>query len=206
MPQITVSHRTDHPLIRINMISHGTLTSLDLQASRRFYEEVLGFDVIQVSPASMLARKGTDHVYVIVETGKPSTMGVFDHNGIDVATREAVDDAHATLTKIRDEYGLRRINPALDQHGAYSFYFCDHDGNWWEIVHARPRGYASLFDDPARDLTGRTTVDPDLLEHTGSDGYADSLRRLASPKAMIRRRTRSSLTWPTPRATRSTTT
>jgi catechol 2,3-dioxygenase-like lactoylglutathione lyase family enzyme len=176
MPQITQSRRTEKPLIPIEMISHGTLTSLDLQKSRRFYEEVLGLEVIQVSTVSMLARKGTDHAYVIVETGEPSTMVMFDHNGIDVATREAVDEAYAALTRIKPEYGLGRITKPLDQHGAYSFYFADCDGNWWEIVHARPRGYASLYDDPARDLTGRTDIDPDVFEHTGSDEYTETIR------------------------------
>jgi len=112
MPQITQSRRTEKPLVPIEMISHGTLTSLDLQKSRRFYEEVLGLEVIQVSTVSMLARKGTDHVYVIVETGEPSTMGMFDHNGIDVATREAVDEAHAVLTGNKSQYGLGRITKA----------------------------------------------------------------------------------------------
>ena len=176
MPQITQSRRTEKPLIPIEMISHGTLTSLDLQKSRRFYEEVLGLEVIQVSTVSMLARKGTDHVYVIVETGEPSTMAMFDHNGIDVATREAVDEAHAVLTGNKSQYGLGRTTKPLDQHGAYSFYFADCDGNWWEIVHARPRGYASLYDDSARDLTGRTDIDPDLFEHTGSDEYTETIR------------------------------
>jgi catechol 2,3-dioxygenase-like lactoylglutathione lyase family enzyme len=156
-------------------MSHGTLTSLDLQKSRRFYEEVLGLEVIQVSPVSMVTRMGTDHTYVIVETGQPSTMGMFDHNGLDVPSREAVDEAYAALDKIKAEYGLGRITKPLDQHGAYSFYFADCDGNWWEVMHGRPRGYSSLFEDPARDLTGRD-VDADVFEHTGSDDYADSLR------------------------------
>jgi catechol 2,3-dioxygenase-like lactoylglutathione lyase family enzyme len=176
MPQITKSCRTDKPLLPIQMISHGTLTSLDLQESRRFYEEVLGLEVIQVSPVSMLARRGSDHVYVIVESGDPSTMIMFDHNGLDVATREAVDNAYAVLTSKKSEYGVKRITKPLDQHGAYSFYFADRDGNWWEIVHARPRGYASLYDDPARDLTGRTDIDPAVFEHTGSDEYTETLR------------------------------
>ena len=176
MPQITTSCRTEKPLIPIEMISHGTLTSFDLQKSRRFYEEVLGLEVIQVSPVSLLTRKGTDHVYVVVETGEPSTMAMFDHNGVDVPSRSAVNEAHAALTENKAEYGLGRITRPLDQHGAYSFYFADCDGNWWEIVHARPRGYSSLYEDQARDLTGRADVEPDVFQHTGSDEYADTLR------------------------------
>jgi catechol 2,3-dioxygenase-like lactoylglutathione lyase family enzyme len=176
MPEITQSRSTEKPLIPIEMISHGTLTSLDLQKSRRFYEEVLGLEVIQHSTVSMLVRKGTDHTYVIVETGEPSTMSMLDHNGLDVATAEAVDEAHALLTSNKAEYGLGRITKPQDQHGAYSFYFADCDGNWWEILQRGPRGYAPLYDDPGRDLTGRTGIDPDVFLHAGEDEVADALR------------------------------
>jgi catechol 2,3-dioxygenase-like lactoylglutathione lyase family enzyme len=176
MPGITTSAHTEKPLIPTTAISHGTLASIDLQESRRFYEEVLGFAVIQLSPLSMLLRLGTDHVYVVVETGEPGHMGVLDHNGIDVATREEVEEAHRALQNVKDEYGIRRINNVMDQHGVYSFYFQDRDANWWEITASRPRGYAWAYDDPARDLTGRTDVDPDLMQHVFDDEFADTLR------------------------------
>ena len=162
MPKITTSCRTESPLLNTTMMSHGTLTSLDLQASRRFYEEVLGLEVIQVSGASMLARRGGTHCYVVVETGKDSTMSMLDHNGIDVATRDEVDRAHEVLTRVKDEYGIRRITKVIDQHGGYSFYFVDLDGNWWEVVAVREGGYAADFSDKDWDLTGRHDVEAQL--------------------------------------------
>jgi catechol 2,3-dioxygenase-like lactoylglutathione lyase family enzyme len=179
MPQITTSRRTGKSLIPITMISHGTLNSIDMQASRRFYEEVLGFEVLQVSPVSMLLRLGTDHTYVVVETGEPGHMGILDHNGLDVTTREEVDEAHRMLQELKDEYGIRRVNKLMDQHGVYSFYFQDLDGNWWEIAQGRPRGYAWAYDDPARDLTGREDIDPEMMEHVFDDDYAARLRSRA---------------------------
>lgn len=176
MPVITRSHKTDTPLLPIGMISHGTLTSLELEASRRFYEEVLGFDVVQTSPFSLIVRKGTDHTYVVVETGQPSSMNMFDHNGLDVADRETVRTAHARLSEVKDAYGIGTITEPIEQHGAYSFYFEDGDGNWWEILEGRPRGYMLAFTDPARDITGRDDVDSEVLEHTGDDQYAQTLR------------------------------
>jgi len=163
--QITTSCKTDSPLIDVAMISHGTLTSFDLQASRRFYEEVLGFEVIQTSTVSMLIRKGSAHTYVVVETGTPSTMGMFDHNGIDVGSRDAVDKAHAVLTDVKDKYGLKRVMKPVEQHGTYSFYFSDLDGNWWEILDGFDGGYSSLYDNPKFDFTGRTDVDAEVMQH-----------------------------------------
>ncbi|WP_413810749.1 VOC family protein [Streptomyces sp. OE57] len=176
MPKITTSQRTEKPLIPITMISHGTLASIDIQESRRFYEELLGFEVIQLSPVSMLLRRGTDHTYVVVETGEPGRMGVLDHNGLEVSTREEVDEAHRTLHEVKAEYGIRRINPVMDQHGVFSFYFQDLDANWWEITSYHPRGYGWAYEDPARDITGRTDVDPELMEHVFDHEFAERLR------------------------------
>lgn len=181
MPQITKSARVEKPLIPVTIISHGTLASVDIQRSRRFYEEVLGFDVIQIAPVTILLRLGTDHTYVVVETGELSSMTMMDHNGLDVASREEVEQAYQTIREVKDEYGIRRINPVMEQHGVYSFYFQDCDANWWEITANRPRGYAWAYDDPARDITGRTDVDPELMEHVFDDEFADRLRSGLGP-------------------------
>src|SRR3546814_15110459 len=86
---------------------------------RSFYEEVLGFDVIQTSPISMMIRKGTDQVYAVVEVGerKPD-MARINHNGLDVDTDEEVDAAYETLVRVKDEYGLKEIRkPGITQIG-----------------------------------------------------------------------------------------
>src|SRR3546814_11550072 len=77
---------------------------------RSFYEEVLGFDVIQTSPISMMIRKGTDQVYAVVEVGerKPD-MARINHNGLDVDTDEEVDAAYEPPVRVNDEYGLKEI-------------------------------------------------------------------------------------------------
>ncbi|WP_454197326.1 VOC family protein [Nocardia sp. Marseille-Q1738] len=180
MPRITTSCRTDTPLIKTTMISHGTLTSFDMQETRRFYEEVLGFEVIQLSPVSLLVRKGSNHTYVVVESGTPSTMQMLDHNGIDVATREEVEQAHATLRRVKDEYGIRRINKVMQQHGIYSFYFEDRDGNWWEVLQARADGYTYLLDE-RRDISGRTDLDPEDMDiHVADDETAVRIGAIGS--------------------------
>jgi predicted lactoylglutathione lyase len=122
----------------------------------------------------MLLRKGTDHTYVVVETGEQSRMSMLDHNGIDVASRAEVDAAFETLHAVKDEYGIQRINRVMDQHGAYSFYFSDVDGNWWELLHGRSQGYAFVYAE-GRDITGRTDVDPGDMEHVLDDEFAERL-------------------------------
>lgn len=174
-PKITKSYRTDKPLLNIGMISHGTLTVIDIQESRRFYEEVLGFEVIQHAPVGLLIRRGTDHVYVVVEEGQASPMRLLDHNGLDVESNEAVNEAHQKLTSVKDEYGIRRIHKPQEQHGAYSFYFEDRDGCWWEILAGRHHGYSFAFADPNRDMTATTDIDPDLMDHAFDDEFIGDL-------------------------------
>jgi len=147
---------TKNPMLDIKFLSHGTLEVADLQASRRFYEEVLGFEVIQNSPVSMMLRKGGDHVYVAVASPKAQGMGMMNHNGLDVASMEEVDRAYELLNQVKDEYGIRKIQRPHKQHGAYAFYFTDLDGNWWEILYNPPRGYSVMFGKPEADLTGLT--------------------------------------------------
>ena len=134
------------PLIKINFISHGTLTAKDLTKTKRFYKEVLGFEVAQLSPIAMWVRCNGEHVYVVVETGKEQEMPLLHHNGLDVCSDAAVDEAHKIIESVKDKYCIKRIRKPHHQHGVYSFYFQDLDGNWWEILSNPAGGYTSIFD------------------------------------------------------------
>jgi len=164
MPAIT-QRSTKPPLLNFKRIGHGTLGVVNIAKTRRFYEEVLGLNVIQTSPISIMVHKGTDQVYAVVEVGeKEEEMDRVNHNGLDVETVEEVDAAYQTLLKCKDEYEIREIRKPGTMHGDYCFYFCDLDGNWWEIVKTRPGGHVRDFDEPERDMTGRGE---DLLNKRG---------------------------------------
>lgn len=157
------------PLIKAQRIGHGTLEVADLRKSRRFYEEVLGLECIQVSMVSMLIRLGTDHTYAVVQTGKKTRadMNLLNHNGLDVGSREEVDRIQDLMASIQDEWGLKAVQPISQVHGDYAFYMCDFDGNWWEFLAAEPGGYVAGFGDPLSDLTGLHEFDNEKgLMHT----------------------------------------
>ena len=159
MPTIT-DRSTAEPLLKTLRLGHGTLECIDLVKTRRFYEEVLGLEVIQTSPLSLLIRKGTNHTYAVVETGKADKeMPMLNHNGLDVGSPQEVDVAYELLQQVKDEYGIRKLQKPRQAHGDYAFFFCDLDGNWWEIVAVRPGGYAVDFGEEDRDLTGRHELD-----------------------------------------------
>jgi catechol 2,3-dioxygenase-like lactoylglutathione lyase family enzyme len=119
-----------HPV----MLSHGTITCKNLEASRRFYEEFLGLDCVQHTERGLLLRKGGYCSIVCLEVGdhvKPVDRQ--HHWGIDLATRAEVDRALALAHELKDKYGIHQISRITEHHGGYSFYFRDLDGNYWEF-------------------------------------------------------------------------
>jgi catechol 2,3-dioxygenase-like lactoylglutathione lyase family enzyme len=135
MPAIT-ERSTKKPLLETGCLSHGTLHCTDIAKTRRFYEEVLGLEVIQTSPISLMIRKGTGHVYAVVEqpVGLHPPMDFFNHNGLDVSSKAEVQQARALIMQVKEEWGIRKVLPVSMLHGEPNFFFMDFDGNWWEIL------------------------------------------------------------------------
>ncbi|MFF3494748.1 VOC family protein [Streptomyces sp. NPDC002795] len=158
MPGIT-QRSTREPLIKSRFLSHGTLEVDNLQASRRFYEEVLGLEVVQQALVGLFIRLGGNHVYACIESNpdRPA-MPLLHHNGLDVASEEEVDEAHRKIQEVREEYDVLDLTEPVRQHGVYSFYLQDLDRNWWEICYLPEGGYAFRYTDARFDLTGRTDL------------------------------------------------
>ncbi|HTW89121.1 MAG TPA: VOC family protein [Candidatus Binataceae bacterium] len=133
------------PALQLDFLSHGTLESRDLAASRKFYEEFLGLTVVEMSPIALCLRLGGNHTLVVVKTNHEHTMPFVNHNGLDVSTPERVDACYRTVMEQKDAWGLRKITRPKEQHKSYSFYFWDADENCWEILANPPNGYAHLF-------------------------------------------------------------
>jgi catechol 2,3-dioxygenase-like lactoylglutathione lyase family enzyme len=186
MPAITDKY-TGEPLLKLQRLGHGTLEVVDLVRSRRFYEEVLGLEVIQPSSRSMMVRLNTNHAYAVVETGKPSSMTMLAHNGLDVGSAEAVHEAYTKLLEVKDKWGIKQLTEPRRMHGDTSFYFTDPDGNWWEIVAVREHGYAADFEDPDRDLSGLHEFDDEKgnvnFSHTHDPDFRARVREAVKARA-----------------------
>src|SRR5438128_9287046 len=85
------------PALKLQFLSHGTLESRDLAFSRKFYEEFLGLDVVQTSPISLLIRLGGPNTIAVVYSKQAHEMNLLNHNGLDVRSKEEVDEAHRTV-------------------------------------------------------------------------------------------------------------
>ena len=145
------------PALKLRFLSHGTLESRDLAFSRRFYEEFLGLEVVQTSPISWLIRLGGPNTIAVVYSKQAREMNLLNHNGLDVRTKEEVDEAHSIVTAEAEKWRLKRISKPHFQHGTYSFFFWDGDDNCWEILTNPEGGYSWLFEQG--DLEGKGHLD-----------------------------------------------
>jgi len=162
MAETTIKRKVT-PAITTKFLSHGTLGSRDLDATRRFYEEFLGLEVVRTSPVSLMIRLGSQHVYAVVFTKKKERMPRIYHNGLDVETDAEVDEAWRRCNEEAAKWGLHDITKPIARHGTYSFLFWDADDNAWEILSNPKGGYTWIFDQG--DLAGKGHFDKEFLEN-----------------------------------------
>lgn len=147
------SARTRSSVIKSRFLSHGTLASRDLEATRAFYEEFLGLEVMRTSKVSLMVRLGGEHVYAVVKTTSKEPHPRLNHNGIDVDTDADVDAAWRACREQAEKWKLYDITEPVSQHGTYSFFFRDLDDNCWEILSNPRGGYTWIFEQG--DLAGK---------------------------------------------------
>lgn len=136
------------PVIKPAILSRGTLLTNDIDRARQFYEEFLGLEVADhgegrilardTDPVALRQRKGNAYwVMDVTKADETVSTNLFKHWGIEVGTQAEVDRVQAYAEEHKDRLGLRTVRSPRIQHGTYSFYLEDFDGNWWE-VEARP--------------------------------------------------------------------
>src|ERR1700681_4489611 len=99
------------PTLKLKFLSHGTLESIDLEFTRRFYEEFLGLEVIKVSNVSLWCRLGGNHIYVVVlvKPERKLPMPFLYHNGLDVETEEGVGEGHTLVFRDGRKAHMKKI-------------------------------------------------------------------------------------------------
>lgn len=162
------------PVLKLNLLSHGTLECRNLEKTREFYERFLGLSVIRTSEVSMWIRLGGNFVIAVVQIGdRKQPMPLLNHNGLDVASREDVDRAHQTVVEHRERWGIGKITKPVDQHGTYSFYLADLDDNWWEILVNPEGGYGWMF------AAGRDVKQWGAADDLNPNGFAPKRQKRA---------------------------
>ena len=116
-------------------LRHLALHARDLDAMKRFYVDVLGFDVEWEPDAdNIYLSSGIDNL-ALHRANSEVTGGALDHLGLIVRTPEDVDKWAAFLESRGVELAVK---PKTHRDGARSFYFKDPDGNVLQIIHHPP--------------------------------------------------------------------
>ena len=90
-------------ILKPYVMSHGTLECHNLKESRKFYEEFLGFECVRHALPAMVIRCGLKFHIVCVEVGdKVHPVSLLNHWGIDMESKEKVDESYEKALKYKD--------------------------------------------------------------------------------------------------------
>jgi catechol 2,3-dioxygenase-like lactoylglutathione lyase family enzyme len=130
----------ENALVKPALLVGGTMVARDLARSRRFYEEFCGLEVVRHKPNALLLRDSTHRrtqLYWYIEIYQRDAIDrpqhVLNHWGIDLPDAAAVDRCHALTLEHQETFRIKKVQRVQVQHGAYAFYICDLDDNWWEF-------------------------------------------------------------------------
>ena len=117
-------------------LRHLALNARDLDAMKRFYVDLLGFEVEWEPDAdNVYLSSGSDNLALHRSTGRSPVASPLDHFGVIVKTADDVDRWAAFL----ESRGVTLdAKPKTHRDGARSCYFSDPDGNKVQIIHHPP--------------------------------------------------------------------
>ena len=118
-------------------LTHGTLENEDLEASERFYREVLGLEVVKLWPSSCYIKHPATPWYVVcIQALKQNRQHLSRYQRFTLAVDsvDAVHNAYRSFEAKRRDWKIKDLEE-VDSHGEdASFLFSDLNGNWWEIT------------------------------------------------------------------------
>ena len=130
-------------MVRLKELGHILVRVLDLERSKKFYKDVLGFHVLEEDPehgGTFMALDGQSHcidLFQVKDLGaaEQQTPGVrgLGHIAFRVASEQDLVDANASLR----EHGVEILR-TIDHVSQKSIYFNDPDGNTLEIYFEVP--------------------------------------------------------------------
>jgi catechol 2,3-dioxygenase-like lactoylglutathione lyase family enzyme len=121
-------------------MTHGTIECTDLQASKKFYQQGLGLDVITHVPTVEphdVKHPSTPWYVVSLEVPAKNKhyLTPLQRYTVAVASPAALAEAHREFTERKQEFNLTAIEAVQDTLAGQSFQLCDLDRNWWEVAY-----------------------------------------------------------------------
>ena len=118
-------------------LRHLALNVRDMAAMKRFYTELLGFDVEwEPDPDNVYLSSGVDNLALHrANDGARAGEGALDHLGLIV---RAADDVDRWAVFLESRGVSLDMRPRTHRDGARSCYLTDPDGNRIQIIHHPP--------------------------------------------------------------------
>jgi len=124
-----------HPLRAIRALDYTIIFARDLPAMRRFYADVMRFDVYHELPDSWIEFRVGSNILALAKPGMivPDQLPPAGAASVQLAFRVRREEVDAAETALRAE-GVTIVAPATDQRwGHRTMFFRDPDGNLLEI-------------------------------------------------------------------------
>lgn len=118
-------------------LTHGTLQCGDIEATHRFYEQVLGLEVVQLWPTSIYVKHPDTPWYIVNLPFRPENRTYHTRSQRFVLTVESeseVEETHRWFSDSRQELGITELEEIHGENGNTSFLFSDLNQNWWEVT------------------------------------------------------------------------
>jgi catechol-2,3-dioxygenase len=118
-------------------LTHGTLENEDLEASERFYREVLGLEVVKLWPSSCYIKHPATPWYVVcIQALKQNRQHLSRYQRFTLAVDsvDSVHDAYRSFETNRRAWKIKDLDKVEASGEDASFLFSDLNGNWWEIT------------------------------------------------------------------------
>lgn len=118
-------------------LTHGTVQCNNLEETRRFYEEALGLEVVQLWPNSLYVKHQSSPWYVVNLQATPETrryMRPEQRFTLAVESAAAVYNAREWLKQHQRDFAITELSDIQNQAGRASFLLSDLNQNWWEIT------------------------------------------------------------------------
>ena len=136
-------------MIRPLGLIHGHYECRSLNETVPVFIDLLALEVVEKGHRQVIVKHpNTDWHLVVHEAGSDAAdKPVMNHYGVRVSSPEEVDAAWRYLSEHKDQYRLGKITKPRETHLAYSLYFKEPGGNYWEIECYLPQAFtlASVY-------------------------------------------------------------
>ena len=115
--------------------THGTLVSLDMEASKQFYTEVLNLEVHRFSGHVIYLKHPSANTFIVCALREnPKVFSPNFRNTLTVESKGLVMSPYEEFSGSGQALGVTELFPLEERNGSASFYFRDPGTNCWEIT------------------------------------------------------------------------